>query len=114
MRLAMVQTSLEPEDLEEPEKPRSQEEEDDLELFGGGKAAAAAVFAKQHKKNVAKHAKAKAHAVKARAAAAMATAAAEAQLQAATVDELKELCKARNHEDWEAGGTKAELIARLV
>jgi hypothetical protein len=72
------------------------------------------VFAKQHKKNVAKHAKAKAHAVKARAAAAMATAAAEAQLQAATVDELKELCKARNHEDWEAGGTKAELIARLV
>ena len=80
-------------------------------MHGGGKAA---VFAKQHKKNVAKHAKAKANAVKARAAAAMATAAAEAQLQAATVDELKELCKARNHEDWEAGGTKAELIARLV
>jgi hypothetical protein len=34
MRLAMIQTSLEPEDVEEPEKPRSQEEEDDLDLFG--------------------------------------------------------------------------------
>ena len=65
----------------------------------------------KQQKNVAKHAKAKAKAVKARTAAAMATAAAEAQLQAATVDELKELCNARNQE---VGGTKAELIARLV
>jgi hypothetical protein len=44
MRLAMIQTSLEPEDVEEPEKPRSQEEEDDLDLFGGGKVAARATI----------------------------------------------------------------------